>query len=72
MNDHYWRERYEALKTKVAVLADELNFEREEQPPACISDSEEFWISNSLEICDSEEYALDTWGEGNFFKVKKV
>ena len=42
------------------------------QPVDCISTSDEFWISHSMEVVDSEESAIEHWGEGNFFKVVKA
>lgn len=65
----YWRERYEILLREVQRISDEGNFQRDQQPAEPISMSDEFFISNDLQVCDSEEHAKTTWGEGNYFRV---
>jgi ribosomal protein S27AE len=68
----YWKGRYDEVMTKIQELHEMDSWHTHPQPVDCISESNEFWISHSLEVVDSEEAALDHWGEGNFFKVVKT
>jgi hypothetical protein len=68
----YWKIRYDEILSKIQELHELDKWHPEPQPEECISTSDEFWISNSMEVVDSERAALDHWGEGNFFKVVKV
>lgn len=68
----YWKVRYDEVMAKIQELHEIDSWNTEPQPKECISTSDEFWISNSMEVVDSEEVALDHWGEGNFFKVVKA
>lgn len=67
----FWKLKYDRLQSKIQELHEEGQWVREEQPAECISESEEFYISNSMEVVDNEEYALRNWGEGFYFKVRK-
>jgi hypothetical protein len=72
LDNLYWKMRYDAVMTKIQEIHERDKWNLEEQPAECISTSDEFWISNSMEVVDSEEAAIDHWGEGNYFKVVKA
>jgi hypothetical protein len=69
-----WKIRYENLKAAIQEIHELANqfrqFERN-IPNEPWSLSDEFFISNDLEVVDNEEYALQNWGEGKYFKVVK-
>ena len=67
----YWKVKHDQLQTRVQALAEDLEYDVEDQPDVCISTSEEFYVSNDLSVCDSLDYALAHWGEGKFFRVTR-
>jgi hypothetical protein len=71
MKDLYWKLKYDQLIGQMSSLIEEKEFARDEQPEECISSSNEFWISNDMNVCDSESYAADNWPPGTYFRVVK-
>lgn len=71
----YWKQRYDYLKMAIKNLDDKANTFRNEDrknfPDTCISESNEFWISNDQECFDNETAAKKYAGKGNYFKVIK-
>jgi len=68
----YWKIRYNEIMCKIQELHELDKWHTHPQPKYCISESNEFWVSNSLDVVDSEETAIEHFGEGNYFKVVKV
>lgn len=70
----YWKAKYDALRAALQELHESENLFRDssdEMPDECISVSDEFFISNAMEVVDNEKFALEHWGEGNYFRVVK-
>ncbi len=63
-----WRGRYERLVILLQDIADDSRFDEETIEDFPISASEEFFISNDLQVVDNEEYAKSHWGPGKYRK----
>lgn len=70
----HWKEKYDNLCAAIQEIHETANVFMEGNkniPDEPISDSKEFFVSNVLGCVDNEEYAIENWGEGKYFKVKK-
>jgi hypothetical protein len=72
MSEFYWKKKYDDLCIKIQDLHEIQEFENKEPSNECLCEGDEFWISNDLDVCADENYAIRNWGKGKYFKVKKV
>jgi hypothetical protein len=72
----YWKKKYDYLRAEIQEVHEKANLfqdsDRRLFPKTCISASKVFWITNDMEVFDSEEIAKSHSGEGNYFKVKRI
>lgn len=71
----YWKEKYDALCGAIQEIHETVNVFKtgpKGLPDECDSTSDEFFVSNVLEIVDNEEYAKKHWGKGKYFRVVRA
>jgi len=71
--EYHWKKKHDHLQTKIRELLEKSEYRQlEDIPKDCISGSLEFWMSNDMEVVDTEKAAIRLFGEGKYFKVVKV
>lgn len=64
-----WKKRFDKLKSEVTTLAEKAEMEVgpfECPPERAFMQSRRIFVNFDYHVVDSEEYAKDNWGEGNY------